>query len=112
MYKPIIIIAILISCRLGLALAAPAAANSPSGFFRTQVGALEVTALADGVGALPSARLHGDRARIAALLDDDGVDPVNMKRYRSTPIWLRLPATLFWSTPVPVATGASPTLAM
>ncbi|WP_176653747.1 MBL fold metallo-hydrolase [Duganella hordei] len=71
--------AVLLMLQAGLAgAAAPAGKGGPGGFFRTQVGGLEVTALADGVGALPAALLQGDQALVAALLKDEGVDPVVM----------------------------------
>lgn len=79
MIKPIALAIALLS-PLATALAAPAqiALNAPSGFFRTQLGQLEVTALADGVGTLPAALLHGDPARVAALLADDDIDAAAM----------------------------------
>jgi glyoxylase-like metal-dependent hydrolase (beta-lactamase superfamily II) len=58
--------------------AAPLAKGGPSGFFRTQVGGLEVTALADGVGAIPAAFLKGDPTLIGSMLKDEGIDTVNM----------------------------------
>ena len=60
-----------------------AAAEAPAqhsdqapGFFRFYVGDVEVTALYDGSGLVPSGMLHGaPPARMAGLMEDAGLDP-------------------------------------
>ncbi|GGC66712.1 MBL fold metallo-hydrolase [Undibacterium terreum] len=53
----------------------PVSKAGPSGYFRTQVGSFEIIALADGVGAVGAALLHGDQAMIASMLKDDYLEP-------------------------------------
>lgn len=61
----------------------PALAQAPAkqsgqapGFFRFNLGEVEVTALYDGAGQVRPEILHGaDPARLAALLEDAGLDP-------------------------------------
>lgn len=57
--------------------AAAATPPTPGGIFRTNVGAMEVTALGDGVGSLPTAVLQGDPTVIANLLGEDGITGAN-----------------------------------
>jgi glyoxylase-like metal-dependent hydrolase (beta-lactamase superfamily II) len=78
MRKTLISAAALLLCLATAQAAAPAATGGSSGFFRTQIGTLEVTALADGVGQIPAALLHGDPAHVAALLKGADIDPAMM----------------------------------
>ena len=59
------------------AFAAAPSASVPGGIFRTNVGALEVTALGDGVGSLPIGVLQGDASFITGLLGEDGIAGAN-----------------------------------
>lgn len=65
---------VLLQAAYSVAYAAAPVSVDPGGFFRTSVGALEVTALADGVGSLPTTLLTGDSGQIAALLQDDVIE--------------------------------------
>src|SRR5450830_95157 len=57
--------------------AAAATPPTPGGIFRTSVGAMEVTALGDGVCSLPTAVLQGDPTVITNLLGEDGITGAN-----------------------------------
>jgi glyoxylase-like metal-dependent hydrolase (beta-lactamase superfamily II) len=77
--------AMLVAAQAATLVPVPAAAQAPApakqagqapGFFRLAVGGVEVTALYDGAGQVRPEILHGaDPARLAALLEDAGLDP-------------------------------------